>query len=116
MKKEYSEEFRLEAVRLAQTDSKHCLPISPNLLERNFDVTGPNQCWVGNITYIPTDEVWLYLAAELYPCLLFSVNNPLTQDATCTNMMAHGNTNHVSFGVWQLSHMTSLDRATRQSI
>ena len=47
------------------TDSKHCLPISPNLLERNFDVTGPNQCWVGDITYIPTDEGWLYLATVI---------------------------------------------------
>jgi transposase InsO family protein len=47
------------------TDSKHCLPISPNLLERDFDVTGPNQCWVGDITYIPTDEGWLYLATVI---------------------------------------------------
>ena len=47
------------------SDSKHCLPISPNMLERNFDVTGPNQCWVGDITYIPTDEGWLYLATVI---------------------------------------------------
>ena len=47
------------------TDSKHCLPISPNLLERNFEVTRPNQCWVGDITYIPTDEGWLYLATVI---------------------------------------------------
>lgn len=47
------------------TDSKHCLPISPNLLERDFEVTGPNQCWVGDITYIPTDEGWLYLATVI---------------------------------------------------
>ena len=30
------------------TDSKHCLPISPNLLKRDFEVTGPNQCWEGD--------------------------------------------------------------------
>jgi len=47
------------------TDSKHCLPISPNLLGRDFDVTGPNQCWVGDITYIPTDEGWLYLSTVI---------------------------------------------------
>ena len=47
------------------TDSKHCLPISPNLLGRDFDVIGPNQCWVGDITYIPTDEGWLYLATVI---------------------------------------------------
>jgi transposase InsO family protein len=47
------------------TDSRHCLPISPNLLRRDFDVTRPNQCWVGDITYIPTDEGWLYLATVI---------------------------------------------------
>lgn len=47
------------------TDSKHCLPISPNLLERDFDVTRPNQRWVGLVTYIPTDEGWLYLATVI---------------------------------------------------
>lgn len=47
------------------TDSKHDLPISPNLLERNFDVIRPNRCWVGDITYIPTDEGWLYLSVVI---------------------------------------------------
>jgi putative transposase len=44
------------------TDSKHNLPISPNLLERNFTVATPNQAWVSDITYIQTNEGWLYLA------------------------------------------------------
>ena len=47
------------------TDSNHDLPVRPNLLERNFDVTEPNRCWVGDITYIPTDEGWLYLAVVI---------------------------------------------------
>ena len=33
------------------TDSDHQLPVAPNLLEQNFDATGPNQKWVGDITY-----------------------------------------------------------------
>lgn len=44
------------------TDSKHNLPIAPNVLERNFIVPVPNRAWVSDITYIPTDEGWLYLA------------------------------------------------------
>jgi putative transposase len=44
------------------TDSRHNLPVAPNLLDRNFTVSSPNQVWVSDITYIPTDEGWLYLA------------------------------------------------------
>jgi putative transposase len=44
------------------TDSKHDLPVAPNLLERNFDMSMPNQAWVSDITYVWTDEGWLYLA------------------------------------------------------
>lgn len=42
------------------TDSNHGLPMAPNLLEHRFDqTTAPNQIWVTDITYIPTDEGWL---------------------------------------------------------
>ena len=44
------------------TDSKHSLPIAPNLLDREFAVTAPNKAWVTDITYIATNEGWLYLA------------------------------------------------------
>lgn len=44
------------------TDSKHNLPVAPNLLARNFEVDTPNQAWVSDITYIPTAEGWVYLA------------------------------------------------------
>ena len=47
------------------TDSKHNLPIAPDLLQRNFNPAAPNQVWTGDITYIATDEGWLYLAAVL---------------------------------------------------
>jgi len=47
------------------TDSKHNLPIAPNLLNREFKVSVPNQCYVGDITYIPTQQGWLYLATVL---------------------------------------------------
>jgi len=51
--------------RVATTDSRHSLPIAPNLLERNFTVAAPNRVWVGDITYIPTAEGWLYLAVVM---------------------------------------------------
>jgi putative transposase len=47
------------------TDSKHHLPIAPDMLQRNFARTAPNQVWTGDITYIATDEGWLYLAAVI---------------------------------------------------
>ena len=47
------------------TDSKHKLPIAPNLLQRNFTACAPNQVWSSDITYIATDEGWLYLAVVL---------------------------------------------------
>jgi transposase InsO family protein len=49
----------------ATTNSKHNLPVAPNLLEQNFTVEAPDRTWVGDITYIPTDEGWLYLAILL---------------------------------------------------
>ena len=42
--------------------AKHNLPVAPNLLERNFTPAGPNQVWTSGITYLWTDEGWLYMA------------------------------------------------------
>lgn len=49
----------------ATTDSKHNLPVAPNLLERNFTPEAPNQVWTADLTYIWTDEGWLYLAVVI---------------------------------------------------
>jgi putative transposase len=46
----------------ATTNSKHNLPVAPNLLEQNFKVDLPNNVWVGDITYHWTEEGWLYTA------------------------------------------------------
>ena len=51
------------------TNSKHSYAVSPNLLQRNFTAEKPNQKWVGDITYIPTDEGWLYAAIVKDLCL-----------------------------------------------
>ena len=48
----------------ATTDSKHTLPVAENVLGQQFKVSRPNAVWVGDITYVPTDEGWLYLAGH----------------------------------------------------
>jgi putative transposase len=49
----------------ATTDSKHSLPVAPNLLDRNFTPLAPNRAWGADLTYVWTDEGWLYLAIVL---------------------------------------------------
>jgi len=49
----------------ATTNSRHCLPVSPNLLNRHFTADGPNKVWTSDITYVWTEEGWLYLAVVL---------------------------------------------------
>lgn len=48
----------------ATTDSRHTLPVAENLLDQQFKVSVPNTTWVSDITYIPTDEGWVYLAGH----------------------------------------------------
>jgi putative transposase len=51
--------------RVLTSDSKHSLPIAPNVLDRKFSAGAPNQVWVGDLTYIPTAEGWLFLAVVI---------------------------------------------------
>jgi transposase InsO family protein len=50
------------------TNSKHRQPITDNLLDRQFEALLPNQKWAVDITYIPTDEGWMYLAGVIDLC------------------------------------------------
>jgi transposase InsO family protein len=47
------------------TDSRHDRPVAENLLDRDFTASAPNRKWLADITYVPTGEGWLYLAAVL---------------------------------------------------
>lgn len=49
----------------ATTNSNHTLPVHENTLNQQFSVSKPNEVWVADITYIPTDEGWLYLASVM---------------------------------------------------
>ena len=55
----------LKRFRVRTTDSNHNFAIAPDLVGREFAVSAPNLVWVADITYIPTDEGWLYLASTM---------------------------------------------------
>lgn len=71
----------------ATTNSKHTLPVAPNLLQQDFNTSIPNQKWVGDITYLWTDEGWLYLAViiDLYSRMVigWSISERMTAGLTC---------------------------------
>jgi transposase InsO family protein len=50
------------------TDSRHDQPVAANVQDRQFDAKLPNQKWAADITYIPTDQGWLYVAAVIDLC------------------------------------------------
>ena len=54
--------------RVRTTQSSHAYPTAPNRLDRCFDQKLPNQAWAADITYVPTDEGWLYLASVIDLC------------------------------------------------
>ncbi|MCD2342934.1 IS3 family transposase [Ideonella azotifigens] len=64
------------------TDSQHDLPIAPNLLNRAFEVAEPDKVWAGDITYIATDEGWLFLAVVIDLFSRQMVGWSLRQDMT----------------------------------
>ena len=47
------------------TDSRHHLGVSPDLVQRDFTPSGPNEVWAGDITYLATDEGWVFLAVVI---------------------------------------------------
>lgn len=71
----------------ATTNSKHNLPVAPNLLQQDFSATAANQKWVGDITYLWTEEGWLYLAVviDLYSRLVvgWAMSERMTADLVC---------------------------------
>jgi transposase InsO family protein len=54
---------RQRRFRVVTTDSRHTLPVAPNLLGQRFAVERPDEVWTADITYVRTDEGWLYVAA-----------------------------------------------------
>jgi transposase InsO family protein len=71
----------------ATTNSKHNLPVFDNLLQQNFSASAPNQKWAGDITYLWTEEGWLYLAViiDLFSrqVIGWSMSERMTADLAC---------------------------------
>ena len=71
----------------ATTNSKHNLPVAPNVLQQNFSAEAPNQKWVSDITYLWTAEGWLYLAViiDLFSRLVvgWALAERMTADLVC---------------------------------
>jgi len=70
----------------ATTNSRHGFPVADNLLNQTFVPTRPNEVWVTDITYVMTDEGWLYLAGvkDVFTCELvgYAMGSRMTQDLT----------------------------------
>ena len=73
------------------TDSKHNLPVAPNLLDRDFTASAPNQKWCGDISYVWTDEGWMYLAVviDLYSRAVigWSIQPTMSRQLVCDALM-----------------------------
>lgn len=92
------------------TNSKHKLPVAENLLGQRFQAEEPNQVWLSDITYIPTDEGWLYLAGHKDLCtheiVGYAMGERLTRNlvsqslfrAVATKRPAKGLTHHSDRG------------------
>jgi len=65
MREAHLRSVRQRKRRVQTTQSKHSYPVAVNVLNRQFEAQRPNQKWVSDMTYIPTQNGWLYLAAVL---------------------------------------------------
>lgn len=98
------------------TNSQHKHPVAPNLLERHFEVDTPNRVWVGDITYVWTNEGWSYLAVliDLYSrkVIGWALSKRLTRDlalqalrkALVTRQPPPGLIHHTDRGCQYASH------------
>ena len=75
----------------ATTDSKHSLPVVENLLNQDFEVLAPDKAYVSDITYIPTEEGWLYLAGHKDLCsgriVGYAMAERMTKKLVCESLV-----------------------------
>ena len=68
----------------ATTNSRHNKPVADNKLDRDFQREQPNQAYVGDITYVPTHEGWLYLSVFIDVCSRAVVGWSMSDRMTAT--------------------------------
>ena len=68
----------------ATTNSRHNKPVADNKLDRDFQREQPNQAYVGDITYVPTREGWLYLSVFIDVCSRAVVGWSMSDRMTAT--------------------------------
>lgn len=100
----------------ATTNSNHNLPVADNLLNQTFAPTRPNEAWVTDITYVSTDEGWLYVAGvkDVFTCELvgYAMDERMTQGLTaqalwravCSKRPQHGLIHHSDRGSQYCAH------------
>ncbi len=86
LRREMSLRCRQKRKFKATTNSQHEFPVAENLLDQTFKPTAPNQIWVADITSVPTEEGWLYLAGIkdvfTYELVGYAMGAHMTQDRT----------------------------------
>jgi putative transposase len=96
----------------ATTNSKHRLPVAENLLSQQFKVSRPNTVWLSDITYVPTDEGWLYLAGhkDLFTTEIvgYSMGERLTRNLISQSLLRAVSAKHPAKGLMHHS-----DRGTQ---
>ena len=97
--------------RARTTESRHGYPIALNTLARNFQAAAPSQVWLAELTYIPTGEGWLFLAAilDMHPRKIVgwsireTLHTQIALDALTMAVerqrLAHGLINHSDWGI-----------------
>lgn len=78
--------IRKKAFRIT-TNSNHNYAVSPTLLKRDFTADKANQKWVGDITYIPTDEGWLYAAMLKRKLIYFHISKRITMQCAPNRLL-----------------------------
>ncbi len=87
----------------ATTNSKHRFPVADNLLGQQFKVSQPNMVWLSDITYVPTDEGWLYLAGhkDLFTAEIvgYAMGNRLSRNLVSQSLLRAVATKHPEEGL-----------------
>jgi putative transposase len=85
------------------TDSKHKLPVAENILKQQFKVYKPDSVWVSDITYVPTDEGWLYLAGhkDLFSSEIvgYAIGERLSRNLVSQSLLRAVTTRHPEKGI-----------------